>query len=94
METMAMTAGRNAPRRPAVRRYPPMIAAPIAPMAPAWFTVAMPARMEPSTARMRVSGGTSASSTPRRNLRSLRPSYGTGGALFGLRRAWTRMYAM
>ena len=91
METMAMTAGRKALRRPAVRRYPPMISAPIAPIAPAWFTVATPVRMEPSTARMSVRGGTSASTTPRKNRASIRPSYRTGGALFGLMRAWTRM---
>ena len=86
-----MIEGRNALRRPAVNLYPPMIRAPIAPIAPAWFTVAMPVRMEPSTARMRTSGGTIASTTLRRNLRSIRPSYRTGGALFGLIRAWTRM---
>ena len=91
METIAMTAGRNALRRPAVRRYPPMIVAPIAPIAPAWFTVAMPARIDPSTARMRVSGGMRASATVRKNRPSIRPSYGTGGALFGLSSAWTRM---
>ena len=36
-----MMAGAKALRRPAVSRYPPMMRAPIAPMAPAWFTVAM-----------------------------------------------------
>ena len=68
-----------------------MIMAPMAPMAPAWFTVAMPRMIEPSTAKMRVSGGTRASSTEMTKSRSMLPSRCTGGAVCGRIRAETRM---
>ena len=51
-----------------------MMRAPIAPIAPAWFTVAMPVRIDPSTAKMRVRGGTRASSTRKPKLQSNFPS--------------------
>ena len=46
----------------------------MAPIAPAWFTVAMPVMIDPSTAKMRVSGGTRASTTRRAKLQSYFPS--------------------
>ena len=69
-----------------------MIVAPAAPIAPAWFTVAMPARIEPSTATMSASGGNSASSAPRMNAPAARPpSCFTAGAVPGRRMATARM---
>ena len=60
-----------------------MIMAPMAPMAPAWFTVAIPMMIEPRTAKMRVNGGTSARKTLTAKLQSKAPSKGTGGAVRG-----------
>ena len=47
-----------------------MISAPIAPMAPAWLTVAIPMMIEPSTMKIRASGGTNARQTLRTNRAS------------------------
>ncbi len=71
-----------------------MIIAPMAPMAPAWLTVATPRMIEPRTMKISVSGGTSASTTRTMNLWSYLPSNGTGGALAGLISADPRMYSM
>ncbi len=71
-----------------------MMVAPMAPMAPAWLTVATPMMMEPSTTTMRASGGTRASSTRSAKRKSYLPSKCTGGASFGRTRATTRMYSM
>ncbi len=51
-----------------------MTMAPAAPMAPAWFTVAMPAMMEPSTRKISASGGTRAMNTLPQNAMSQSPS--------------------
>ena len=47
--------------------------APIAPIAPAWFTVAIPIMIEPKTVKINVSGGTSAITTFNKNLLSIFP---------------------
>ncbi len=71
-----------------------MISAPAAPMAPAWFTVATPAMIEPSTRKISASGGTRIRMVrpQKRALRS--PSKGTAGASLGRRMAKPRMKAM
>ena len=63
-------------------------------MAPAWLTVAMPVRMEPSTTTIRVSGGTRMNSTRIQKAASKRPSTGTAGASRGRASASTRMKIM
>ena len=71
-----------------------MIRAPEAPIAPAWFTVAMPAMIEPSTSMISASGGTRISTTRPAKRRSRLPWKGTGGAALGLKKAKTRIYSM
>ena len=71
-----------------------MIAAPTAPMAPAWLTVATPMMIEPSTANIRARGGTRASVTLIMNCASYLLSKRTGGADLGWRRARIRIYAI
>ena len=63
--------------------------APTAPKAPASVGVAMPAKIDPSTARIRNSGGIITSTTRRaRSLRFFaRASSGNAGAAFGLKMA-------
>ena len=90
-EMPAMMAGVKDPRCPSVSRYPAMMVAPTAPMAPAWLTVAMPAMIDPSTARISARGGTRASTTRTANSRSKRPSRGMAGALLGRMSATVRM---
>ena len=80
---IANIAGVKAPFSPALRRYPAIIIAPTAPMAPAWLTVATPNMIEPNTANIRTSGGTRTRATWRINLKSYLPSKVTGGATFG-----------
>ena len=67
-----------------------MISAPVAPIAPAWLTVAMPSRIEPKTAMISVRGGAKTMKTRRTNLKSNLPSLGTGGAIDGRISALTR----
>ena len=44
--------------------------APTAPTAPAWLTVATPNRMDPSTTKIKLRGGSSAINTLTKNWRS------------------------
>ena len=68
-----------------------MIIAPAAPMAPAWFTVATPPMIEPSTMKMSTSGGTSETDAFISNALLRPPSTGTAGAILGRSKASTRM---
>ena len=57
--------------------------APAAPIAPAWFTVAIPPIIDPRTKIIKVKGGNSVIITLTQKALSIFPSYGTGGAVFG-----------
>jgi hypothetical protein len=92
-DASASSAGQNARASPSFNRYPAMIIAPAAPMAPAWFTVATPAMIEPSTMKISTSGGTSEIEALSNSCRLKPPSTGTAGASFGRISAVTRMYA-
>ena len=54
--------------------------APIAPIEPAWFTVAIPIKIEPNTANINASGGMIITTTLNQNFKSKFPLNGTGGA--------------
>ena len=68
--------------------------APRQPIAPAWFTVAIPAMIDPSTAKISVSGGTRISTMRPISFRSIFWVNGTDGAQLGLIRPITRMNSM
>jgi hypothetical protein len=93
-DASASSAGQNARASPSFNRYPAMIIAPAAPMAPAWFTVATPAMIEPSTMKISTSGGTSEIEALSNSCRLKPPSTGTAGASFGRISAVTSMYSM
>ena len=57
--------------------------APAAPMAPAWFTVAIPLIIDPRTKMIKVKGGNKVITTFIQNALSIFPLYGTGGAVLG-----------
>ena len=54
--------------------------APIAPIEPAWFTVAIPIKIEPKTAKINARGGMIITTTLNQNFKSKFPLNGTGGA--------------
>ena len=68
--------------------------APIAPIEPAWFTVAIPINIDPRTANINASGGIITIITFIQNLKSNSPLKGTGGADLGLILAYTNTYNM
>ena len=67
------------------------MSAPEAPMAPAWFTVAIPVIIDPKTKKIRPSGGTSVMSTFPQNAKSIEPLYRTAGAALGLTIAYNKI---
>ena len=69
---------------PLASRYPAIIVAPIAPIEPAWLTVAIPKRIDPKTAKIKARGGIIINKILNQNAESNFPSYGTGGAALGL----------
>ena len=57
--------------------------APIAPIDPAWLTVAIPKSIDPKTAKIKARGGIITIKTLIQNFESKFPLNGTGGAALG-----------
>ena len=63
--------------------------APIAPIDPAWLTVAIPKSIDPKTAKIKARGGIITIKTLIQNFESKFPLNGTGGAALGFSLAYT-----